>query len=335
MTTNPLNVNVNAAAIETQREQLSTKPAMQRKVEFNEKNYLDVRLKPGETTRKIKIRVLNIEPEAQTPFLVLKTHSLKVDPAISRSGYKSFICLNDPHLTGGETRPCPLCQKAEEYLAKSNSSANAVERKDNFKKHCQYRAKDTFVVRVIDRDHEDEGVKFWRFNAHNDGTGCYDMLYSIYENRKQEAMEAGQGDYNIFDFMNGKDLTITLTLAPNTGKTTISIVDSGFQTPLSKDMNLAAQWINDTKTWRDMYASKSVEYLQIVANGEIPFFDKSTNKWIAKQQKEMDDAAVQAAAQQILNDAKPKPQTASTQDVSYEQDVETPPTDSAPDDLPF
>lgn len=314
--------NVSIDAIEKQKKELLEKEKTQpiRKVEFNEKNYLNVRLKPGESVRKIKIRILPITPTASTPFLVLKTHSLKVDSAISKSGYKSFICLDDPHLDQDSLKPkCPLCAKADELFAESKKETNEVVRKTLFKSACSYKTKETFVVRVIDRDHEDEGVKFWRFNAHSDGTGCYDKLMDIYENRKQESIESGDAEpYNVFDLNNGKDFIITLKLNPSTNKTSIEIGDAGRGTPLSDDYEKAMTWINDEKTWNDIYAAKSHEYIQIVANGEIPVFSKDEQKWIARPKDNKEDEENIQIATSVLNE---KPQVVNKE----EED----------DDLPF
>lgn len=314
--------NVSIDAIEKQKKELLEKEKTQpiRKVEFNEKNYLNVRLKPGESVRKIKVRILPITPTASTPFLVLKTHSLKVDSAISKSGYKSFICLDDPHLEQDSLKPkCPLCAKADELFAESKKETNEVVRKTLFKSACSYKTKETFVVRVIDRDHEDEGVKFWRFNAHSDGTGCYDKLMDIYENRKQESIEAGDSEpYNVFDLNNGKDFIITLKLNPSTNKTSIEIGDAGRGTPLSDDYEKAMSWINDEKTWNDIYAAKSHEYIQIVANGEIPVYSKEEQKWIARPKDNKEDEENIQIATSVLNE---KPQVVNKE----EED----------DDLPF
>lgn len=295
--------NVSIDAIEKQKKELLDKEKNQpiKKVEFNEKNYLNVRLKPGESVKKIKIRILPITPTSSTPFLVLKTHSLKVDAAISKSGYKSFICLDDKHLPHDNEQPkCPLCAKAEQLFAESKKETNEAIRKSLFKTACSYKTKETFVVRVIDRDHEDEGVKFWRFNAHSDGTGCYDKLMDIYENRKQESLEMGSEEpYNVFDLNNGKDFIITLKFNPTTKKTTIEIGDAGIGTPLSNDYDKAMSWINDEKTWTDIYAAKTHEYIQIVADGNIPVFDKEKQMWVARiddKENEVENLAIAAEA---------------------------------------
>lgn len=316
--------NVSIDAIEKQKKELLEKETTSvKKVEFNEKNYLNVRLKPGESIKKIRIRILPITPTSSTPFLVLKTHSLKVDNAISKSGYKSFICLDDKHLSHDSDQPkCPLCAKAEQLFAESKKETNEVIRKSLFKTACSYKTKETFVVRVIDREHEDEGVKFWRFNAHTDGTGCYDKLMDIYENRKQESIDEGcEEPYNVFDLNNGKDFIITLKYNPKTNKTTIEIGDAGNGTPLSADYEKAMSWINDEKTWNDIYAAKSYDYIQLIADEKIPVYDKEKQMWVAR----VDDKEVEqenfAIATEVLNESI---STTNTQATTIEDDDELP-----------
>ena len=128
----------------------------------------------------------------------------------------------------------------------------------------------------------------------------------IYENRKQESIEAGDDEpYNVFDLNNGKDFIITFKLNPSTNKTSIEIGDAGRGTPLSDDYDKAMSWINDEKTWNDIYAAKSHEYIQIVANGEIPVYNKEEGKWVARPKDNKDDEENIQIATSVLNE---KPQ---------------------------
>ena len=337
MENNGLNVNMSSNDIEAQRSELTRKvEKVVNKVEFDVKNYLNLELKSGETTKKVRIRILNITPTATTPFLVLKTHSLKVDKQISKSGFKSFICLEDKHLSKHDDRGCPLCQEAKKYFEKSNNCNNEAERKSLFKLGCQYQSKDTFIVRVIDRDHEDEGVKFWRFNAHSDGSGCYDKLMAIYDERMKESIDAGQGPYNVFDLNKGKDFTITISSTEKSNKVTYDIIDAGFPSPLSKDVNKALEWINDTKTWGDIYSVKPYEYLNIIINNGIPVFDKEKKCFVNKYDSEIEfknkvneGKSAEEEALKVLNDSV-------TENKEEKNDISNLLTEDSPsDDLPF
>lgn len=335
MENNTLNVKMSSNDIEAQRSELIKKAEKNvNKVEFDAKNYLNLELKPGEKTKKIRVRILNITPQATTPFLVLKTHSLKVDKQISKSGFKSFICLEDKHLTKHDERGCPLCQETKKYFDKSNKCNNEAERKSLFKLGCQYQSKDTFIVRVIDREHEDEGVKFWRFNAHSDGSGCYDKLMAIYDERMKESIEQGQEPFNVFDLNNGKDFTITISATENSNKVTYDIIDAGFPSPLSKDVNKALEWINDTKTWGDIYSVKPYEYLNVIVNNGIPVYDKDKKCFVNKHDYEIEYKQKINEIKSIENEALRTLNNTDT--MNNKQDTNGLVTeDSLSDDLPF
>lgn len=285
-------INISENAIEEQRKQLNEKRNQfnEKKVAFDEKNYLNTRLNAGETSRSMNIRILPVSATDPNVFLVLKTHNLKVDKEISKSGYKQFVCLNEPQ--SGSSDGCPLCEKSKEYFAACKTATSEAERKSLARNGYSYQAKDTFIIRVIERGKENEGVKFWRFNAHSDGTGVYDKLMKIYDIRMNESLEAVGKPYSIFDLKEGRDIKINLAYVETTGRTTIDIVESGFPTPLSKDIRQANAWINDTKSWKDMYSVKSYDYLKIVADGSIPYYNKETNTFVAKSKNEDNQAEI-------------------------------------------
>ena len=276
--------NINPELIEESiKKSQEKKNVLNKKFEFSEKNYLNTRLNKGETSRQIKIRILPASATYNNFFITLHTHSLMVSTDTAKSGFKSFICLNDENVK--DEKGCPLCDKCQQLIDESNACTDPMEKKALFKSAMQYKAKESYVVRVIERGHEDEGVKFWRFNAHKSGDGFLDLLFELYKIRNEESLAATGEPYNIFDLENGKDFVITLKLDPGTGKTTATLADAGFSTPLTKDPEQKAAWVNDEKTWRDVYSLKSHEYLEIIANGETPFYDKTNGKWVAKIEK--------------------------------------------------
>lgn len=321
--------NVSSQLIEEQRKRLQEKSnsgGYKPRVEFNEKNYLNLRLNKGEVSRKVRVRILPVSSTDRNIFFIINTHSLKVNNEISKSGFKSFICLNDEHLEHRDGVGCPLCNKSRQLIEESNKCSDQAERKALFKAAMQYKAKQTFIVRVIERGHEDEGVKFWRFNAHTDGNGIYDLLMNLYDDRNNESIEQTGEPYNIFDLNNGKDIIITLsqdTASDKKNKVAIKITDASTSTPLSKDKMQFDSWIEDPKVWSDMYASKTADYLEIVANGGIPYYDKANQMWI---EKSVDDNSndVEAEARKELQE------TSNQTEVVVENDG-----DEAGDDLPF
>ena len=283
------------------------------KVVFSEKNYLNTRLAPGETTRQVKIRILPVKPGTNKIALPVNIHSLKVDKQVAQSGFKTFLCLNDGHLEKYDERGCPICNKSKEYFDMANeipkNDEHASEkRKALCKEAFKYQPKTAYIVRVIERGKEDEGVKFWRFNHWDNGKGCKDQLENLYNLRQQEYADDGIENYNIFDLHNGHDIVLTLTKSTNenvkTEKTEITISDASRETPLSQDENQIEEWVNDPKDWRDMYSCKDFHYLEIVADGGIPVYSPELNQYVVKEEKEAADAAAeQEAAQEVLNSA--------------------------------
>lgn len=310
-------VNIDAKALEEQNENLK-KPKNdfqnQKKVSFDPKNYLDLKLKEYEATKMVKIRFLPISASDSTVFFNITTHALKVDKEIAKSGFKSYVCLNDEKVDSKEE--CPICKKSKELFdksAKARQEGNEALAKSLFKEACSLKKKTTFITRVIDRDHEDEGVKFWRFNENSKGEGIYDKLISLYETRKKESLEDCGEEYNIFDLYDGKDIIITVSkskIPDGFGgmKDTIAynITDSGNKKPLSKDIDKANSWLNDEKTWKDVYSNKSSEYLELVVNGKIPVYDKELGKYVEKtendtQQKKIEEQAASEVLKETYN----------------------------------
>ena len=306
-------VNIDAKALEEQNENLkkSNNVQMQKKTSFDPKNYLDLKLKEHEATKTVKVRFLPISASDGTVFFDIITHALKVDKEIAKSGFKSYVCLNDKKTES--TEECPICKKSKELFdkaSKARQEGNESLSKALFKQACSLKKKRTFITRVIDRDHEDEGVKFWRFNENSQGKGIYDILMALYETRKEEAKEDGEEDYSIFDLYNGKDIIINVSksLIPDGFggmKETIAynITDSGNRRPLSKDIDKANAWLNDEKTWRDVYSLKSADYLELVVDGKIPVYSKELGKYVEKT--EFDKEAKQneeAAAEEVLRE---------------------------------
>lgn len=310
-------VNIDAKALEEQNENLK-KPKNdfqnQKKVSFDPKNYLDLKLKEHEATKMVKIRFLPISASDSTVFFNITTHALKVDKEIAKSGFKSYVCLNDEKVDSKEE--CPICKKSKELFdksAKARQEGNEALAKSLFKEACSLKKKTTFITRVIDRDHEDEGVKFWRFNENSKGEGIYDKLISLYDTRKKESLEDCGEEYNIFDLYDGKDIIITVSkskIPDGFGgmKDTIAynITDSGNKKPLSKDIDKANSWLNDEKTWKDVYSNKSSEYLELVVNGKIPVYDKELGKYVEKtendtQQKKIEEQAASEVLKETYN----------------------------------
>lgn len=286
-------VNVSTEMLEEQKENLKNHKfdGNGNKMMFDPKNYLNLKIEHNEQSKTVKIRLLPISATDGTVFFDITTHSLKVDKEVAKSGFKTYLCLNDPKTESKEE--CPICKKSRDLFEKGKEARNNGDEalaKSLFKEANSLKKKKTFIVRVIDREHEDEGVKFWRFNENSTGNGIYDKLMALYQTRKEEAKEDGEDNYSIFDLYNGKDIIVTATksMIPDgfggtKEKVAYNITDSGNRKPLTKDIEKGNTWLTDTKTWKDVYSNKTADYLEIVANGKVPVYDKEEKKFVEKK----------------------------------------------------
>lgn len=287
------NANVSGDAVEAAMKPTNANSA--KKSEFNIKNYLNTKLDKDENERNVVIRILPVSGDDGNFSVAVKTHNLKVSHRIAKSGFKSFLCLNDPQVPGYDPSvKCPLCEKSKQLFdeAKSVREVDANKSKAIFLKACSFKPKTTYIVRVIERGKEDEGVKFWRFNENTQGKGIYDALISLYKQRKSDMAEAGIDKYNIFDLDNGRDIVLNIKRTKRSdGKegVAIQINDKGINKPLTTDVELGNKWINDVKKWYDAYAAKSAEFLSIVADDLIPWYDKTTGKFVPRTEQDFLD----------------------------------------------
>lgn len=308
-------VNVDAKELEKQKENLKKKNndlQNTKKVTFDPKHYLNFGLKEDETTKTVKVRLLPISATDGSVFVDISTHALKVDREVAKSGFKSYLCLNDPKV--GSEEECPICKRAQELFergAQARKEGNETLAKSLFKCAVSLKKKKTFIARVIDREHEDEGVKFWRFNENSMGEGVYDKLMTLHKARMEEAAEEGEENYSIFDLYNGKDIivTVTKTKIPDgfggmKDKIAYNITDSGNRKPLTKDVEKGNAWLNDGKTWKDVYSYKTADYLDIVLEGKVPVYSKDDGKYVEKTvfDKETKKAEEEAATEILKED---------------------------------
>jgi hypothetical protein len=239
-------------------------------------------LDEGQTEKTIKIRLLPMDLDTGNPFVKVYTHNVKVPKEVSKSGYKSYICLNktpgiDHEVFGNK---CPFCELNREAYSESTKTDDPVKKKALQEISVANLHRETVIVRCIQRGKEDEGVKFWKFNIRDkDKSDPYNQIMRLYKTRKEEAEAAGQ-KLNILDIYNGRDLNITIT----DGNSAPAVSDAGFSTPLSKDENQMKQWIYDGKKWQDVFAIKPYEYLAIVSQMRIPWYDRDLGKWVDKDE---------------------------------------------------
>jgi len=273
MSEKPLSVNIDADAVIEQYEKEHVLFA-KTKTEFDKRNYLQARLLPGETSKTLTIRLLPFESDGGTPFKKVFIHTVKVNKEMSPGGWKTFIC--PIHNEMGDR--CPFCETSAKAKELKNAAETQAEREKYSEIEFMNRAKAAWIVRCIERGHEDDGVKFWLFNDSMKKDGVYDKIYNIYKQRKESAERKGKTS-NIFDVNDGKDLIITLSKDSN-NKTVTKIVDDDDKSPLTSDYDQGMAWINDTKKWDSVYTVKPYEYMAIALQDGVPYWDKEQGKYV-------------------------------------------------------
>ncbi len=233
---------------------------------YDLKNYFSTHLGPKETTATKRIRILPTTDDS-TPFKEIYGHKVQVE-----GEWKTFICLKHE-----AQQDCPFCEANDALRATGNDAQKELAKK--------YSAKKMYVVKVIDRDNEKDGIKFWRFNHDYRKQGILDKIFGI--------LQAVQKD--ITNPETGRDLLIILARDQNNRPAvqTISHLDP---TPLNADKALEQEWLSDERTWKDVYAIKPYEFLEIIVKGGVPVWDKIQKKFVDKisvMEKEKNDVAAE------------------------------------------
>lgn len=304
-TYDPIEEQYNKFKEDEERKKLPEK----KNVTYDVKNYLSTRLSHDEKSKDLKIRIIGFsseESDGNTPFREVHTHYFK-------TANKTFTCLKETkNLPDDKTGDCPFCDIMTQ-AEKEQKTANDIEWKKLKDIRNQNTPQKNFIVRLIDRDDQSFGVKFWRLNAAN-----YKMIYAIYKLHKAAGID-------IYDEKTGKDLIITIE--KENGKSKIKQISADvIQRPLSENQTEIDSLLNDTKKWYEVYGVKSYEYLTLVINGEEPYFDKGKNEWVSKRKH----FAEKEAQEEQDNDT--------SQEYESEFTNENPVTNSSDDedgDLPF
>jgi hypothetical protein len=300
---------VTQESIEAEFEDSKTPPTTKPKPSgFDEKHYLNTRLDNNEEKKTLEVRLLPIKtPRGSKMAVEVHTHNVKLPKNLitgNSKGWKSYICLkNTEGLDPKYGRECPFCQASfaandlrkeceqelvkmqregkegtEEYLLKE------AEKQKYFKVMMANISRKTYISRVIDRDHEEDGVKFWKYNDNTKKEGVRDQMETLYFQRKKEG-EKRNMIVNIFDNEKGRDLSVTYCKAKdeNTPPPQPKVVDIGFDCPISEDKEQQEKWLNDPKEWWDVFPAKPYEYLKCILEGKEPWFDKENNVWVPKE----------------------------------------------------
>ena len=217
------------------------------------KKYFAAILKDNEKQAQKKIRILPT-PDGSSPFKEVWFHEINVD-----GKWQKFY---DPGKNDNERSP--LSEVYDVLMSTGKESDKELAK--------QYKPRKFYIVKVIDRDNEQDGPKFWRFKHNYKQEGIFDKIIPIYK---------AKGD--VADGEKGRDLILELTKA-KTPKgafyTVIQTVMYDDPSQVHEDEDTMTSWLEDELTWEDVYSKKPAEYLEAIARGETPRWDSDAGKYI-------------------------------------------------------
>jgi hypothetical protein len=212
------------------------------------KRYFAAILGDNEKQGQKRLRILPTT-DGSSPFKEAMFHEMLIDG--------KYVKLYDPAM---DNERSPLNEVYEELLIEGDK-----------KLASEYKSRKFYIVKVIDRDNEQDGPKFWRFKHNYKNEGILDKIIPIWRNK---------GD--VTDSEKGRDLILELTKAKTPkGKeyTVIQTIMYDDPTPLHEDVDTKNAWVNDELTWKDVYSKKPVEYLEAIARGETPKWNTELGKY--------------------------------------------------------
>ena len=217
------------------------------------KKYFAAILSDKEKQGQKRLRILPTK-DGSSPFKEVWFHEVQVD-----GKWQKFY---DPGKNDNERSP--LSEVYAELMSTGKESDKKLA--------TQYKARKFYIVKVIDRDNEQDGVKFWRFKHNYKNEGILDKIIPIWR---------AKGD--ITDSEKGRDIILELTKAKTpTGSvyTVIQTVMYDDPAPLHEDADTLKSWVEDELTWEDVYSKKPVEYLEAIARGETPKWDSEKGGYV-------------------------------------------------------
>lgn len=207
--------------------------------------------KSNSGTRRVRILPT---PDGSSPFKEAWYHEIQVG-----GKWQKYF---DPGKNDNERSP--LNEVYDELMATGKDSDKELAK--------QYKSRKFYIVKVIDRDQENDGVKFWRFKHNYKNEGILDKIIPIWRNK---------GD--ITDPDKGRDLIIELSkqkTPKGAAYTTVSTIMYDDPAPTHENKLTMDSWVNDELTWQDVYSKKPVEYLEALARGETPRWDNDKGGYV-------------------------------------------------------
>jgi hypothetical protein len=207
--------------------------------------------KSNSGTRRVRILPTS---DGSSPFKEAWYHEIQVG-----GKWQKFY---DPGKNDNERSP--LNEVYEELMSTGKDSDKELAK--------QYKSRKFYIVKVIDRDHEEDGVKFWRFKHNYKNEGILDKIIPIWRNK---------GD--ITDPEKGRDLIIELgkqKTPKGAAYTTVSTIMYEDPSAIHEDKPTMEEWLKDELGWQDVYSKKPVEYLEAIARGETPRWDSDKGGYV-------------------------------------------------------
>jgi hypothetical protein len=217
------------------------------------KKYFAAILMQNENSGQKRLRILPT-PDGSSPFKEVWYHEVQVEGKWNK--------IYDPGKNDNERSP--LTEIHDELMSTGKESDKELAK--------AYKPRKFYIVKVVDRDNEADGVKFWRFKHNYKNEGILDKIIPIWK---------AKGD--ITDPVNGRDLIIELTKAKTPKGATYTVIQTVMHddpTPVHADAETAKAWTEDPLTWMDVYSKKPVEYLEAIARGETPRWSSDLGKYV-------------------------------------------------------
>ena len=259
------------------------------------KKYFTEKLQKGVKSATKTFRILPGKGE-DSPFTEAYFHEKELNGT-----WPKTYC---PKLNDGEH--CPLCEARSALMEDGSLKAKELAKGLNPRKW--------YVVKGIDRDNEDDGVKFWRFKHKWTGDGVMDKLIPLFKLK---------GD--VTDPREGRDIVIVAGRNDKNHSVVNSIMCDDVAI-LTDDTTKANEWIGNDETYKDVYAKKTLEYLEIIATNKTPIWDSEQKIYVAEEDKE--EAESVSLEKEISY-------MSSTDDSNEDVVVTDLGTDSNEDELPF
>jgi hypothetical protein len=242
-------------AILAQYEQSQKSSSTSNKMSQDErmKKYFAALLKDNEKQGQKRLRILPTG-DGSSPFKEVWFHEIQVD-----GKWQKFY---DPGKNDNERSP--LSEVYEELMSTGRDADKELAK--------QYKPRKFYIVKLIDRDNEQDGVKFWRFKHNYKNEGILDKLIPIFR---------AKGD--VTDPTKGRDIILEMTKAKTpkgAAYTVIQTIMYDDPAPIHEDKETADGWVNDELSWADVYSKKPVEYLEAIAKGETPRWDSEKGGYV-------------------------------------------------------